>query len=263
MGRDNSDDQNNNDKLIVWRGFSFGQCLRQRERDPMKKVLLVMLIICLNFVGCASYKATKFYSMPSEQDKLPPLMVAFKSDMAIPEHPVHRDVLELIDNELRANIIEDNDSEYHGFALIEVRDGALCNLCTPASSMYVMFSTISMSVLNLFGFPFTEATSHVIIEITVYDSEMNEVEKFLGRSKGSALTAYYYGYSLGSAKKMAVLDATRKAMDKIVTKVRRARAEVSGLLKDKPEVDANSIKAFKSLWEDQIIWYGGTTEFEG
>ena len=83
---------------------------------------------------------------------------------------------------------------------------------------WTFFSMWTICSINLLGFPLREVSTELEVNISIFDNKGNFVKNYIGKGKGLAYLAMYWGYG-EDVRRKASLDAFKMAFTKIQNEI--------------------------------------------
>jgi hypothetical protein len=155
-----------------------------------------------------SYNLTKTTSFGTEEDSEAVMLQTLSQNQ--PLSTTSNDFILLFERDVR-NIITNPFGETKGKIVCNV-----AALNTDAGSYFFgLASAVTLGVLNLFGFPATNCSSSIDIEVELYNQQNELLAYYQAIGKARILSGLYYGYLTPSDLRAANIKAFKKAMNKI------------------------------------------------
>lgn len=123
------------------------------------------------------------------------------------------DALKLYSIFVNDNICEINQEKNYGKALI-----GIVSYKERKNAAWTFFSMWTLCSINFLGFPLREVSTELEINISIYDNQGNFIKNYIGKGKGLAYLAMYWGYG-EDVRRKASLDAFRQALTEIKGKM--------------------------------------------
>lgn len=106
-------------------------------------------------------------------------------------------------------ICDTNRTKEYGKALV-----GIVSYKEKKNALWTFISIWSLCTINLVGFPLREVNTEVELNISILDQQGNFVRNYIGKGKGLAYLAMYWGYG-EDVRRKASLDAFRQAFTEI------------------------------------------------
>ena len=171
---------------------------------PMINLICVVLM-CFTVAGCSTYKVQSSFS----EEKLDTLL----PHLRLNPNRLGADTRNIIEHDLYTNICSGDTSGTYGYIQIDY-DVSSCKYCG-MSAVYFLTSAFSLLSLNCLGFPMMKPTGEAEIAVTIYDQQLKELVRLAATGRGSAHTAFYWGYGEHGAHRAAEANAVQDALNSI------------------------------------------------
>lgn len=190
----------------------------------MKKIFYWVLLALL-FTGCKSWDATM---IAAKKDPITPKLLTLDrrmEDMSNTTIVTNDDELKLFTNEVEDNLVDPYGDKYGYIAFKRniIKDRMGVGFLIPSGILFYF--------PNIFGLPYCRIKYKVETELRIYDKENRLIGKYSGIGQAKVIVALYYGYSLGSARRKAYVDALNNAFSEIRPQIKADAERINEKLK--------------------------------
>ena len=190
----------------------------------MNKTIFYLLSLVI-FTGCKSWDSSML--MPKNDPLTPKLLTLERriEDLSNTTVVANGDELILFTKEVENNLIDPYGDKYGYIALKK-------NIIKVNHGMgYLIPSAILLYVPTLFGFPCSNISYKVEVEIRIMDRDNKLISKYSAIGESRVKAAMYYGYSLSNAARKSYSDAILDAFNKIRPQIQLNAANINEKLR--------------------------------
>lgn len=176
-------------------------------------ILISGFALLLASSSCMSVKHT-LSSTPQARisQRLPPLEIAADNGpLSLTDGAESGDALQLLQRELRQNVVEPTDTATFGYAKLTVTEARVRR----ANRGLQAFQMATLLLPSLFGVPLETYKSNVTVELQLLDAEGEEIGCYAGYGESNVKVAMYHGYSQSTAPRLSDVQALRAALARI------------------------------------------------
>lgn len=211
--------------------------------NTMRALLLLIISSSILFSSCKSFQLSSIARAPEMEEKLPPMTpdfdvnsfgIDYQDLYSIPniivsgklpsvQSVVNKATLSLTIAEDTKRIYDRTIIDRMCRSVGESKGYIVCRLGlrtrTFASKVNPIVSSLTLGILNVFGYTAATYRDEMEIIVDVYDLNDNAVGSFSALGVGEADVKLYSGYNVSSAKRMAHAKAFTDAMESISNKM--------------------------------------------
>lgn len=166
--------------------------------------------------------------------RLPPLEIsADNGPLATTDGAEPDDALNILQRELRQNVLEPTDSATFGYAKLTVTEARVRR----ANRGLQAFQMATLLLPSIFGVPLETYKSNVTVELQLLDAQGQEVGCYAGYGESRVPVAMYHGYAQSAAPRLSDVQALRAALARIRPQLDTAAGRVRPRLLSTGPVD--------------------------